>query len=336
MKILFVYSDMQCSCTIKCCFELAQAMQVYETVTVIHLNQVAEQLINQYDYIILQRIGANRIIIKEEEKTKLLQLIARTKHSVKWIYMIDDLVLEDQGGLPKVLIAACHGVLCSSDVMKTIIQKINPNVGVFHTFVDLSLIERIPKKTFQKFTVAWLSSGRLGEAVVNYLIEQCHMQRLPIDFICVGGYIKSLKHYPNVDEHTLMPFREMIQLIKGVDVIINPMIAHQSLERQLIKRSNSSITTFLDSKSEIKYAIAGAIEACLVSSPTYNYCKVIQSQYNGVLVEDTPQRWLETIIGLYQDDYATRQMAYRGKEHVARAYTASKAAEHVIRLLAKL
>ena len=136
MKILFVYSNKTCGCTKKYTFELARGMKKYVNTKVIYYTELTSDIVKEFDVIILQRLGTITIIDKDEVNN-IIDIIEKNKNIKKFIYIMDDLVLESQNGLPIKFISHCTDVLCTSKTLAKYIRKYNDNVHVFHTFIDV-------------------------------------------------------------------------------------------------------------------------------------------------------------------------------------------------------
>ena len=144
MKILFVYSNKTCGCTKKYTFELARGMKKYVNTKVIYYTELTSDIVKEFDVIILQRLGTITIIDKDEVNN-IIDIIEKNKNIKKFIYIMDDLVLESQNGLPIKFISHCTDVLCTSKTLAKYIRKYNDNVHVFHTFIDVESFDNIPE-----------------------------------------------------------------------------------------------------------------------------------------------------------------------------------------------
>ena len=72
MRILFVYSDPACSCTVKNIFELSEGFsQIGSDVNIEYYLKINEDHFKNYDVIMMHRFGGNAAIIDESYQEKI-------------------------------------------------------------------------------------------------------------------------------------------------------------------------------------------------------------------------------------------------------------------------
>ncbi|WHH58338.1 glycosyltransferase [Petroclostridium sp. X23] len=331
MKILFVYSDKNCACTKKACFELAKGLKKYSDNMIIHYTQLEENHIIEHDVIIFQRIGANAVIISKEEEKKMFGLIDKFKNIRVFIYLIDDAVLEDQEELPKRMSAHCNAVICSTNKMKQILFEYNKNVYVMRTFADMEEIESVQKTDFYGFNILWASTGGLGLDIVPSIIANT-LKELDVRFICIGGGARYIDKGEKIIRYPIIPFEKFVSYLKGCQLLINPMSLIEKSIRVVEERSKKSVKEFLDCKSEIKYVLAGAAKTAIMSSKTESYQYAVRSNENGVLVDDTVSDWVEAIKKVYYDQGFREKIAANAYNDVIQHYSLDYAARRAIQI----
>lgn len=299
MKILFVYSTLNSVSTMKCCFELSKALNQYSITKVISYKEFNKEIINQFDIIIFHRIGEGNII-SESDKKSIISIIKENK-SKTFIYMIDDLIIEDRNGVIKDLARECDAVMCSTERLCNNFMTFNKNVYRFKTFIDCDFYNSIKNDKNEVFTIAWISSGGLGINIINQILERKRYMGIDFNFIAIGGQSYRLIKSNNIRCYGVISEEDMIKLVKESHVLLNP-ITVSSREENIIKLIyKSDVEQFLNSKSEIKYLISGMCNSCLITSKTESYKTIINDGINGFKVSNDILDWVSIITKLYYD-----------------------------------
>ena len=68
-----------------------------------------------------------------------------------------------------------------------------------------------------------------------------------------------------------------------------------------IRAFADNVNDFINCKSEVKYAMAGASKTCLLTSPIENYIKVITNGVNRFIIDDDAEMWIEQVKYLYKN-----------------------------------
>ncbi|MCT4686665.1 glycosyltransferase [Vallitalea sp.] len=323
MKLVFVYSNKDDPCTRKYCYELSKGLQKYvESSVALFYKELNEEIVLNNDIIIFQRIGANGIIISKEDKRNIFMLIDKYYNTKKFVYMIDDLVIEDQYGLPKELMKRCHALICHNKLMSQQINKYNKNIYVLRTYVDMDVIKNVEKKNLdEEFYVSWVSTGAIGRKLIFDIINRISKENSNIRFITMSGS-SFLSGVENVISYRYVPFKNMISFLKGTHILLNPVPTHDNYFKEKIeKRSQKTIEEFLNCKTEIKYALAGATRNAIISSKTAPFLYTIKNKQNGLLVNDTVEEWVAAINRLYKDDELREKIIENTYKDVLKYYT---------------
>lgn len=336
MRVLFVYSNRLDPCTIKSCFDLSYGLKKYAYTHEIYYKDLTSKVINAYDIIIFQRLGANGIIIHQEEVQHIMSLIRYYYHSKKFIYMIDDLLFEDQNGLPMRLMRNCHSVICPNHILAKQAKRYNHHVYVLRTYIDMKTAKNIshdePSHTYD---LAWISTGALGKQLVKEVMLR--LQNMHLNIVTIGGDAKFLKNVPGVTMHQTMPYRDMVTILKHVNILINPVIIDDSFVKPRIeKRSKRSAKDFFDCKSEIKYAIAGGTKTALITSKTAPYLYAVQHEKNGLFVDNKVEDWTMAIKRLYYHRRLRRKIIKNAYRDVSKNYTLEHGAKCAFDILKKI
>ncbi|GMQ60752.1 hypothetical protein AN1V17_51550 [Vallitalea sediminicola] len=333
MNILFIYSNKDDPCTRKCSFELSKGLRkLGESSSEIYYKEINEDILKKNDIIIFQRLGANGILISQKDEEVIIQLIRKYYDSKKFIYMIDDLVIEEQNGLPKKFLKECHAAICYNEPMKQNISLYSKKTYVLRTFVDMDVIKNIRKNDYNGFYISWVSTGAIGKKLILNIINRINQERLNIKFITMSGS-SFLSGVENVNSHRYVPFSKMIYLLNGTQILLNPVtIQDKYYKEKMEKRTKKSINHFLNCKTEIKYALAGATRNAIISSKTAPFLYAINNKKNGVLVNDTVEEWVNAIKQLYENDKLREQMIINAYNDVNEHYNLEYAAKKIVEI----
>lgn len=304
-------------------------MKKYVNTKVIYYTELTSDIVKEFDVIILQRLGTITIIDKDEVNN-IIDIIEKNKNIKKFIYIMDDLVLESQNGLPIKFISHCTDVLCTSKTLAKYIRKYNDNVHVFHTFIDVESFDNIPENKSEKFTLVWASTGALGSNIIEGIVESKEAFKFDFDLIVIGGMYGQFRNEKWIKSYPILKEDEMIKLIKSADILLNPLTLSEKNIEAIKYRCKEPLNDFLNSKSEVKYTIAGICKACILSSKTESFYKVIKNGINGFLLDDKIDEWINCIQYLYyhKDElYKITQNAYK---EVKSEYSIDNGARQVI------
>lgn len=332
MNILFVYSNKNDPCTRKCSFELSKGLKkIGENSSEIYYQELSEQMIMDNDIIIFQRLGANGIIISQKDDYRIFDLIEKYYDSKKFVYMIDDLVIEEQSGLPKKFLKKCHGAICFNEQMKQHISLYCKKVYVMRTFVDIDLIKKVRTNDLEGLNISWISTGAIGKELILDIINEINSRELDIKFITMSGS-SFLNGVENVKSYRYVPFTKMIYLLNGTQILLNPAPNNdKDFKERMEKRTKKTITECLNCKTELKYALAGATNNVIISSKTVPFLYAIKNKKNGLLVEDDVNEWVNAILKLYENEKLREKIiryAYKDvNEHYSLKYASKKILE---------
>lgn len=335
MRILFIYSDPQCGCTKKCCFELAKGIQKYEETTILLYDKLEESHILSHDIIVFQRLGGNGVRLPKEYCDKIFTLIHKYKCYKKFVYLLDDLVVKDQNCLPERFMRVCNAVICLNESLKKHLIKYNKNVKVIRTFVDVESLEKVPYESTEGFHIVCPSSGGLGIGMIKSIIPIIRKD-FDIQFTCIGKNSDLFENMDGVTNYPIVPFEQLISILKPADILLNPAIPDDELKKILEYRSGETAETFLDCKSEIKYVLAGMTDTVIISSKTASYLYAVKNGVNGLLVEDSIDEWVDAVKLLCLNDELREKIIINAYEDVMKNYTLDFASQKIIKIFQTL
>ena len=154
--------------------------------------------------------------------------------------------------------------------------------------------------------------------------------KFDFDLIVIGGIYGQFRNEKWIKSYPILREDEMIKLIKSADILLNPLTLSEKNIEAIKYRCKEPLNDFLNSKSEVKYTIAGICKACILSSKTESFYKVIKNGINGFLLDDKIDEWINCIQYLYyhKDElYKITQNAYK---EVKSEYSIDNGARQVI------
>lgn len=333
-KVLFVYADRFCSCTFKRCFEVVNGLNRYYSnqvnVSAINCYNLEESHFKLFQVILFQRLGANGLIINDELKSKLGTWIHKYKSQCKFIYDIDDLVLNCQNYTSLWLLKQCHLALAPNEYLQKELSK-HQQCAVIRTHVDLEMIDHVnPRKLEEGFHVGWFSTSANGIDTVKQFIGGLP-QEVFIHLFCdsiLHGPIREKIPHSNLILHEIVSPIEMYQYMKSMLCLINPLTAHELYKVYSDINVNDR---FLESKSEIKYALAGACRVPLVVTPIGSYQSIVQHGINGFFADSTDE-WTECLLSLVRNFHLGATVGNTAYQDVNKHYSLQRAAKDYLDL----
>lgn len=198
--------------------------------------------------------------------------------------------------------------------------------------MDISIYyyrDEVKLNKYDDFTMVQASTGGFGKNIILDIIDKLEIK---YKLIAIGGSIE-LKGKKNVDIYPILPEKDMISLIEGSQLLLNPLTIGDKNIISLKPRCFAPLDDFLNSKSEIKYAIAGITKTCLLSSPIERYREVIQDGINGFLLNNNPKEWIDKIVYLYNNQSEIPLIAENAYIDVKNNYDVSNGVIQVLNIL---
>jgi glycosyltransferase involved in cell wall biosynthesis len=299
MRILFVYSDPNCSCTVKNIFELSEGFrQIGSDISIEYYLKIEEEHFKNFDVIMMHRFGGNAAIIDDAYVEKIQFLIKKYVGKVLTVYHIDDLLLNET---IKNFIKMVDLVLVPNENYVPYYDSYNKNFAFINqTFIDPKKFDEVPDMPSitmnpRKFNILWASTGLVGKSFMRKLIPELEKKfgDSIMLFILGNGSLefkgKNIKSYSN------LPFDSFVNFLKKSDLCINPI----SLDTK--KFRNVKTEDFINCKSEIKYCSAAICKLPIISGKSYSYSKTILPDYNGVILDNDVNLWVEAISKIKED-----------------------------------
>ena len=281
-------------------------------------------------YVVLFRLGSKEG--SEEDIKKLLAYLQHVKNlGIRLVYYADDLIFWSNKQAPLVLIQLCDAVIVSNKTLKNVLinqAKILKPIFVVPTHLELSRFDRVVQDSHmmlsKRFKVLLTSGGRIG---TNHAYEICELANedpeLSKDvewiFNCQGvAQIRSLiNKFRNLKKTYIdwLSSDKYYALVKAVDVIIHPA----KPEDLAYMCPPEMQQLWLDSKSELKYTLAGAARIPIISSPTAAYVDAIADGETG-FIADTAQDFIDKIKLLKNDRNLRLRIGQAARADIEKRY----------------
>jgi glycosyltransferase involved in cell wall biosynthesis len=266
-------------------------------------------------YLVMFRSGLK---VEPVDAGKLVTLIDKFQHyGVRVVYYVDDFsVLTRNNGLPLFLASKCDSIITSTSSLKEYIvqSQVSKPVVVVPTHIDIPTIdglEPVPGiRSINKFKVLLSSSGRLGSMYLRNIAEMIEDdlgQYKDVLLIVNAQGVVQMRTIINEFRHVnkiyfdWLPLKDFYRLAKSVDIMIAPA-CEEDLE-YLVPPEQRRV--HLDSKSPVKYTIAGAVSIPCIASPIKEYSDAICHGENGLIAQD-PREFL-MYINMLRDNKELRE-----------------------------
>ncbi len=340
-KALLVYSDRYCASTYKRCFEILNGLFRYHRNEIeayaIHYSKLSKEHFDLVDTMLFQRLGANGEIIPDAFKKELETLMGQYRQKVRFIYDIDDLLLEQQESYPIRLLKSCHMALAPNDFLRKELEKYN-HCDIIRTHVDLEAINLASPVRLDPtmIHIGWFSGSCNGIEMMKPVIRSYlkrYNHKAVVHLFCDKIFhpmAQSELPYPNIRLYPIVSSREMYSYMKSMRCVINPLRGH-ALYEQALGVDLLEAERFMQAKSEIKYALAGACSAPLIVNATESYRKAITPFETGFLVEK-PDDWLTFLIELSEDEDQAKVIGNQARLDVEKRYSLQRASNDYLEL----
>jgi hypothetical protein len=299
MRILFVYSDPKCSCTIKNIFELSEGFkQIGTNVTVEYYLKIEEDHFKNFDVIMMHRFGGNAAIIDINYQERINFLINKYRGKVLTVYHIDDLLLNET---IKNFIKMVDLVLVPNENYVPYYSEFNKNFSFINqTFIDpekFNSVESLPNVNMNphKFNIVWASTGLVGKSFMRKLIPKIEERFKEEICIYILGSGSTEFKSKNVRCYSNLSFELFVNFLKKSDLCLNPI----SIDTR--KFRNVKTEDFINCKSEIKYCSAAICEIPIISGESHSYKKCIVNNFNGLILKNDINLWLDSIEKIKND-----------------------------------
>lgn len=349
IPVLFVYSDRFCSCSRVRTFEVVKALHQYEKEyifpSVIYYEDLEEEHFENFPIILFQRLGANGTLITKKMKEWFSLIFAKYRNKCKFIYDLDDFLIERQEAFPKWMLSNCHIGLAPNEVLKSEFEKYSNLVEVIRTHIDEGILNHVetskrPPLENRKTLISWFSTGLHGISFMSSISDQ--LQKKIGDFAEIHFYghiglisnVKELLPSPLFHVNKIVSLNEMHSIVKNSHFMINPLgLEGLPLDKMII--DSTQMDLFTRSKCEIKFLHAGLFGKPLITTPIDSYKVAIENRKTGFFAE-SKEDWINLIEKLVFDHQLRESVGNAAQKVVLEKYTLKRVAHDYKNLFVKL
>lgn len=282
------------------------------------------------NYVVLFRLGWKDVSI--EQTKNILGYISHLKQmGIRVVYYADDLIFWANNNAPLVYVKASDAVIVSNETLKEVLIKqgqVTRPIYVVPTHVYLKTYDKLPTNPpfplSQKFKILMTSQGRIGVtglydicAIANEDPELAGSTQWVINSHGVAQIRSIINKFRNLDKVYIdwVPLGLYYMMTKAVDVIIHPA-STRDLEYLVAPEMQQA---WLDSKSEVKYTLAGAARIPIISSPIASYKAAIRDGETG-FIADTAQEFIDKIRELKRNPDLCRKVGMAARKDIEERY----------------
>ncbi len=269
--------------------------------TILFTKQVGCQDAMNYapSYVVLFRAGSKPC--DPQEIQKLANLTAQCRaFGVRVVYYMDDFLWGANNGAPLGLAANCDAIIAATPAIKeyAIQAQVAKPVMLVPTHIDIPSIDKLEPfkeiKDLPYYKVLISSGGRVGATLLHSIVSM--MDESPEDYKDILVIVNSsgvsqmrtlINRFRNVKKMYIdwMSLIDYYRLAKSVDLMMAP--ASPGDLAYFVPNELQNI--WLDSKSEVKYTVAGAVGIPIITSPIQTYAKAIKHGENGFIANTTEE-----------------------------------------------
>jgi glycosyltransferase involved in cell wall biosynthesis len=287
----------------------------------------------KYSIIVMQRTVINRLT--QEFLTRAQKIVQKT------VYDCDDLLFApeyadrvsdniDSGKawmtheleIHEQVMKRCEYFLTSTDMLAKVAQEKGMKTYILRNGLNKTYLEKCEnilaagKKSNEKVVIGYQSGTGSHNFDFSFAAPALLkiMQEFPNVWLYVFGYLNLPKEFDSSDirrrvqKHGFVSFLNMPTQYKNFDIAIVPLEVGNP---------------FVESKSELKYVYAGALDIPCVASPSEAYRYAIQDGINGYLAKDDKD-WYDKLRMLVVDVNIRETMGRNAYNHVIENYSAQE------------
>lgn len=162
----------------------------------------------------------------------------------------------------------------------------------------------LKNKKHEGFTIGYFSGspthakdlGMVEGELIRFLNEHEDVKMMIVGYMKFSSRMQEMISQGKIIVKDLMEPLKMLEEIAKVDVNIAPLL----------------ISDFTNSKSELKFFEAGAVETTTIASPSFAFSRAISDEENGLLAK--PGEWYKKIKFLYDNPGENRKMEKKARK----------------------
>ena len=259
---------------------------------------------------------------------------ARRQRGFLTHYYLDDFLVYMNDWAPPKIMQKCDKTITLGYLLKPYLEEEFglKNVVQIKTHVDIQLFDQTDIRSGimdkDKFNIVWFSMVRNGLGFMKELLAKMDKTDIAKDVVFWAimpwaAYVRS-ELYENrnikIKCSDFMPYQALVALEKGADLLINPL--HMKTDNhEFVPDVDKSL--FINSKSEVKYAHAGAAKRPLLTCKSPPYETAIKHGDNGFISDDVDE-WIDIIRDLKDKPELREKVAAAARKDIEENYTIEK------------
>lgn len=225
---------------------------------------------------------------------------------IRVTYYLDDFLIRMNREAPLFLMSKVDEIIVATNTLKDYISNCNVTVKpitVVKTHIDLPTIDGLPKSDLvpkEYYNILFTSEGRIGALTLYKILEYMNQhseEYKDVNIISVTNGVAQIRsiinRFRNIKKtyYERVPLHEFYKMVKSVNLIISPGEVGD-LDYMIPKEMQS---TWLDSKSCVKYTLAGAVGIpCVVTKNMREYREAVRHGETG-FIADSIEEWIKYI-----------------------------------------
>ncbi len=283
-RLLWLHGRPGANTTRKRVFEIGEALRgLFEVRWLGHAEATIHDIVGA-DLVIIQRWTDN----DPDERERVFQAMAALKPCGKtFVYEIDDLIFRLGDGTPIRFMEAADAVFTSTRQLAEFIRPHNPNVWVLPNAIDAPKLTAAPSARLDpaRKHVIVASSDALGLEQVLTIASEVARTHPDVRFHFMS-YLCEPPEHPHVVFHPVMPIERLFAFCREAVALLN-LGYPSTMTDELLAQSPEAFEAFVNSKSEVKFQLAGLARTVLVTtSKPVIYQSLVRSGENGIIADD--------------------------------------------------
>lgn len=323
--ICFVGPAMDC-CVDKVVKEYVQYFEKEGYQIVFTLQKGMEEIIKWTPrWVVLFRVGTNPGFPQELGMSNVLRIVKHLQQlGVRVVYYLDDFLVSANGNSPIQIASNCDAIIVATTELKEFFKKVsNFAVPIIHvpTHVDLEKFDFVPKLDYiadiHRYKVLMTSGGRVGAVLLHEMCKKANErweEFKDVEWIINASGVAQMRtlinSFRNLHKTYIdwLSLQDYYSLCKSVNVMINPA-SNKDIDYLVPPQWQE---TWLNSKSAVKYTMAGAARIPCISSPMRSYVESIQDGETGFIV-DSVDGFLDKILYLKDNPDTARLVGEKAR-----------------------
>jgi len=287
-------------------------------------------------WVVLFRLGTNPGFHQELGMGNAVRIIQHLKRlGVRVVYYLDDFLVATNQNAPIQLASQCDAVLVATTELKNFFKSLsNFSVPIIHvpTHVNLPVFDFVPKLDYIEsipiYKVLITSGGRVGALLTHDMCQKANERWEEFDdveWIINSAGVAQMRTLINAFRNLhktyidWIPIETYYRLCKSVDLILHPA----SKEDLVNIVPPAWQDTWLNSKSAVKYTMAGAASIPIISSPSLSYVESIKEGETGYIVK-TADEFLDKILYLKNNSEVADKIGKQARQDIEENYDIRK------------